>query len=191
MNTNWKSEIALLMAIVLLTIVEVHAQDNKQVTISGVIFCEDSIMGTLPDVSIFNKNRSTGSISSETGEYSIQMGRKDTIIFSTVQHMDEVFFIKEDEVFEDRLVNIPMQMDTVWLKVVSVIGIGNYESFRRELMNLELPGTDVSITLPIVNKYAREYSTGEGSIKIRGPLTYLSEKIYKWKMRKTNNTFDK
>ncbi len=101
MNINWKLRIALPLIIPMLAIVETKAQDKEQVTVRGMIFCEDSIMGTLPDVSIFNKSRSTGSISSETGEYSIRMGRNDTIIFSTVQHMDEVFFFKQNEPFED------------------------------------------------------------------------------------------
>ncbi len=58
-------------------------------------------------------------------------------------------------------------------------------------MSLELPEDDASVTLPIVNRYAEEYSTGKGSIKIYGPLTYLSEKIHKWKRRKMYDAFEK
>lgn len=163
------------------------AQNDPVVTVNGVIFCEDSIMGTLPDVTVYNVTRQTGTISNANGEFSIKMSRNDTLIFSTVQHSDAYFFFKEDEPFEDRTITVPMDMDNIYIDVVSVMGKGNYEAFKQELLNLELPDNDPNLTLPIVNRYAEEYATGEGAIKIRGPLTYLSKKIRAYKKRRTQN----
>lgn len=159
------------------------AQENKTVTVSGIIFCEDSIMGTLQDVAIYNESRHTGTISNQKGEFSIKMGQNDTLIFSTVQHTDEVFYFKENEPFQNTVISVPMKMDMIWMDLVSVMGKGDFEAFKRELLALELPDNEPSLLLPVVNKYALEYETGEGAIKIRGPLTYLSNKIRKLKRR--------
>ena len=174
-----------ILLVVLASANTVKAQNTKTVTISGIVFCEDSIMGTLSDVNIFNQNRSTGSITNESGEFSIQIGQNDTLIFSTVQHEDELFYFKENEPFEDMVISVPMKMDIIWVDVVSVIGKGNYEEFKRELLGMDMPDYNPSMALPIVNRYAEEYSTGEGAIKIHGPLTYLSKKIRQLKRRKT------
>lgn len=160
------------------------AQNEPTVTVSGVIFCEDSIMGTLPDVAVYNKNRKTGTISNSLGEFSIKMAKNDTLIFSTVQHSDAHFFFSSDEKFADRVITVAMEMDNIYIDVVSVMGKGNYEQFKRELMALDLTADEPDFALPIVNKYALEYKEGEGAIKIRGPLTYLSNKIRTWKKRK-------
>lgn len=161
------------------------AQNDPVVTINGVIFCEDSIMGTLPDVTVYNVTRQTGTISNSNGEFSIKMSRNDTLIFSTVQHSDTYFFFKETEAFEDRTITVPMEMDNIYIDVVSVMGKGNYEAFKQELLNLKLPDNDPNMVLPIVNRYAEEYATGEGEIKIKGPLTYLSNKIRAYKKSRT------
>jgi hypothetical protein len=159
------------------------AQEKKSVRISGVIFDEDSSHRALPDVAVFNKSKRSGTISNERGEFFMEIERMDTLVFSTVQHMDEQFFFIETEPFEDRVISISMKMDTVWLNVITVMGNGNYEAFKRELLAMELPDNDHSMVLPVVNKYAEEYSTGEAGIKIHGPLTYLSNKIRAWKKR--------
>ena len=177
----WKKRNIVLLVVILLGVMVANAQEK--VIITGVVFCEDSIMGTLPDVSVFNSGSGTGTISSPSGRFTILMGKNDTIIFSTVQHMDELFFFGKNESFENRTVMVPMKMDTVYMDVVSVIGKGNYEAFKQELMALKLPDHQPSVTLPIVNRYAEEYSTGEAAIKIRGPLTYLSNKIRLMKRR--------
>lgn len=163
-----------------------HAQNQDLITLSGVVYCEDSIMGAIPDVSVFNKSRSTGTISGPNGEFSIKMGKGDTIVFSTVQHLDTEFYFKEGEVFQNQKVSIPMKMDNIYMDIVSVMGKGSYEAFKQELLNLELPDNDPNLTLPIVNRYAEEYATGEASVKIHGPLTYLSNKIRRWKKRGIN-----
>tara|TARA_R110002072_G_scaffold214071_1_gene371220 strand:- start:117 stop:692 length:576 start_codon:yes stop_codon:yes gene_type:complete len=187
MKMNWKLKIALPVIITLLTVAGAKAQDNEKVIIRGIVFCEDSLMGTLPDVAVYNISRRTGTITDGIGAFSIQIGRKDTLVFSTVQHKDELFYFKEGEPFEDKVISIPMKMDVIWIDVVSVMGKGNYEAFKSELMNMEIPDNNPSMALPVVNKYAEEYSTGEAAIKIRGPLTHLSNKIRKWKKRRVIN----
>ena len=188
---NTKLRIALSVIITLLTVAGAKAQDKERVTVSGIVFCEDSIMGTLPDVAVFNKNRRSGTITDENGAFSIQIGRNDTLIFSTVQHEDELFYFREDEPFADMVISVPMKMDNIYMDVVSVMGTGNYEAFKRELLSMEIPDSDPAMALPVVNRYAEEYSTGEGAIKFRGPLTHLSEKIRKWKKRKATDAFEK
>lgn len=159
------------------------AQNDETVKIAGIILDADNGNGALRDVAIFNKNQRRGTISNEKGRFVIEMRQNDTIVFSTVQHMDEEFFFGKDRPFVDQVLSIQLKTDTIWLNTISVMGNGNFQDFKRELLALEIPENNQSLALPIVNRYAEQYSTGEAAIRIHGPLTYLSKKISAWKKR--------
>ncbi|MCF8462171.1 MAG: hypothetical protein K9G46_15725 [Flavobacteriales bacterium] len=178
-----KRNAVLVVSIMLLSTLSTIAQNKEMVKVVGVVYNDDHIRSVLSDVAVFNKNQKKGAISNEKGEFIIEMKQNDTLIFSTVQHMDEEFFFGTNDPFEDQVLEIQLKTDTIWLKMISVMGNGNYQKFKRELLALDMPEDDHSLALPVVNKYAEEYSTGVAAIKIHGPLTYLSHKISIWKKR--------
>jgi len=176
---NWK--VAMAVCIGWFSAASAVAQNQGTVKISGIVYNDDNIHSPLSDVAIFNWRLAKGTISNSKGEFIIEMKQNDTLVFSTVQHMDEKFFFRKNQVFENQEVSIQLKTDTIFLNMISIMGNGNYEEFKRELLDMEMPEGDHSLALPVVNKYAEEYSTGEAAIKINGPLTYLYHKIRKLK----------
>jgi len=155
------------------------AQENSEnsITLSGTIICNDSIVGPLPNVNIFNKTENRGTISNQEGFFSLEMERGDTIWFSTVQHEQQFFVYPENEAFLDKKIEIFMLQDTIWLEAVTIYGIETLYKFERELLDLNIHENDVSVAIPVVDKYARQRATGEGKLTISGPLTYLVLKL--------------
>ena len=165
---------------------------KTEINLSGTVLCEDSLTGPLNLVNVYNKNTKKGTVSDVNGKFSIKMRRNDTILFSTVQHINQSYYIKQGEIFHDKNIIVKMKQDTVWLHVVSVMGFKQFEQFKQEVLNLKTAnGNDISLTLPVVNKYAKRYYSGKGAIEIKGPLTYLSKKILSIKKRRSQNNFRK
>lgn len=168
----------------------VYAQKNseKLITLSGTIICNDSIVGPLPNVNVFNETRNGGTISNQNGHFSIEMERDDTIWFSTVQHEKQFFVYPVNEEFHDKEIEILMLQDTIWLEAVTIYGAKTLYNFERELLKLNIQENDISITIPIVDKYARQRATGEGELVLRGPLTYLVLKLKSLPVIKSKKT---
>jgi len=169
-------KIGLIIFITLSVNKAVKAQSNE-INLSGTILCGNDVKGPLSFVNIYNKNTKKGTVSSTDGTFSIKMGKNDTILFSTVQHIEQSYYIKKNEFFHDKNIKITMKQDTVWLDVVSIIGFKKFEKFEQEVLQLKLPNNDISLVLPVIDKYAKQNYTGEGVFEIKGPLTYLSKKI--------------
>jgi len=170
-----KNRTVIFLVLFLLITIGVNAQ--KKITLSGVILCEDSIKGPLNFVNVYNKNAKKGTISNTDGKFSIKMGKNDTILFSTIQHEEQVYYFKDGELYHDKSIEVALKQDTVWLEVFSVLGFKEFEEFKQEVIGLTLPANDISLALPVIEKYARRNATGEGQYEIRGPLTYLLKKI--------------
>jgi len=174
LKTIYKIGLILYLA---LTINGVAKAQSNEITISGTILCGDSIIGPLAFVNIYNKNTKKGTVSDTDGKFSIKMGRHDTILFSTVQHVEQSYYVKKNEFFHDKTIEISMKQDTVWLDVVLVMGAKKFKDFEQEVIQLKLPNNDISLVLPVINKYAKQYYLGEGALSLNKPLIYLSKKI--------------
>lgn len=175
-------KIGLVVFIVLMTNRIAKAQLNE-ITISGTILCEEDTKGPLGFVNIYNKNTKKGTVSDTNGKFSIKMSKNDTILFSTVQHIEQFYYIKENEFFHDKSIEISMVQDTIWLGVVTVMGFKKFEEFKQEVLQLKLPKNDITLTLPVIDKYAKQNYSGRGAFEIKGPLTYLTDKIIAIKKR--------
>ena len=152
----------LLLSLYLFSSNELKAQTSNQGTkISGTVSCSaDSIM-LLSYVNIYNLSSKEGTTTDAKGYY----------------------YYLADEAVPNKKINIELQQDTVYLEVVNIMGYKSYSQFKEELLQLDLSENDVSITLPVIDKYARQYATEVQAYEIKGPLTYLSKKIRKIKRR--------
>ncbi|MBD98785.1 MAG: hypothetical protein CMO34_02995 [Verrucomicrobia bacterium] len=175
--------VIILFTFILISFNKLYAQESTQATkLKGTVSCSaDSIM-LLSNVNIYNLSSKKGTTTDSNGHFQIEMSKNDTILFSTVQHQ-EYFYYLVDGTVSNEDVNIELQQDTVYLDVVSIMGYKSYSNFKNELLKLDLSKDDVSITYPVIDKYARQYATEVQSYEIRGPLTYLSKKIRRLKKR--------
>lgn len=161
------------------------ASQNREVQNNDALFqlrgnvsCRWPTVGPLPDVTVFNISRDRGVISDTLGNFSIKMAKGDTIVFSTVQHRDYIYYLQENDQPGDRFIEIEMEPDTTWLETVTIIGNQSLEEFEREIMLLEISTDDrVDVVLPVVSKYSKQLSSGDGAFVLKGPLTYLGNKF--------------
>lgn len=179
-------KIGIIIFIIIITPGFANAQENK-ITLSGTIGCSMPTMSVLSFVNIYNKNSKEGTISDTDGKFSIKMGKNDTILFSTVQHKEQSYYIKENDFFHDKSIEVSMVQDTIWLNAVSIMGFKEFEKFKQEVLQLKLSSKDISLALPVINKYAKQYDRGDGAIEIKGPLTYLTYKILSISKRNNKN----
>lgn len=163
----------------------IKAQGSDEVRmLTGIVLCsEDSVM-YLENVTIYNKRNGSGTTTDKNGHFEIDMIQTDTIVFSTVQHREQYFFLDHASSFPEQGIEIQMRQDTVYLEVVSIIGFNKYQQFKEELLQLDLSDEDVDMHLPLINKYARQYATEVQAYELKGPLTYLGKKIRKISRRK-------
>jgi hypothetical protein len=171
----------LVVIFICLSSVYVSAQNTEPVEptilLTGKVNCIDPLNGTLAAVVVFNVSQGYGTITNMDGSFAIKMAEKDTIIFSTAEHKDYEYFIKEGEAFKDHEIHVVMVTDVVWLNTVTIIGAKSLEQFKRDVMALNLKQENQQLVLPLVNKYARQLATGDGETDLVGPLTYLQKKF--------------
>lgn len=161
------------------------ASQNREVQNSDTLFllrgnvsCRRPTAGPLSDVTVFNLSRDLGVMTDSLGNFSIKMVKGDTIVFSTTQHRNYIFNLKENAKPEDLFIEIEMEPDVIWLETVTIIGNQSLDEFKREIMQLETSTDDrVDLVLPMVNKYSKQLSSGDGAFVLTGPLTYLSNKF--------------
>lgn len=161
------------------------ASQNREVQNSDTLFllrgnvsCRRLTAGPLSDVAVFNISKDSGVMSDSLGNFSIKMASGDTIVFSTTQHRDYIFYLRENDKQEDLFIEIEMEPDVIWLETVTIMGNQSLEEFKREIMLLETSTDDrVDVVLPVVSKYAKQLSSGDGAFVLTGPLTYLGNKF--------------
>ncbi len=180
--------LAVLMAILSLDVVAQRTTNKEEslITLRGQISCLKPERGFLSEVTVFNQGKQWGTLSNAEGLFSLQMGKNDTIVFSTALHQDYHYYLKSDIKFEDHSIDIMMEPDAIWLETVTIVGNQSLEEFKNEIMQLNhLENDEVNITSPVISKYARQLSTGEGELILVRPLTYLSEKFSRYQRLKS------
>ncbi|MCF6361256.1 MAG: hypothetical protein L3J29_10910 [Cyclobacteriaceae bacterium] len=161
-------------------VVAQNSNAEPTITLSGKVNCVHPINGTLSLVIVFNKSQGYGAVSKQDGSFTIEMSKTDTIVFSTAEHQDYIYSLSEQEDFEDRSIEVVMVTDAIWLKTVTVIGQKSLEQFKQEILSLDVPQGNTTLALPVVSKYAKQLSTGDGETDLVGPLTYLQHKFSKY-----------
>lgn len=163
----------------------VKNSSESTILLSGKVKCIHPINGTLSLVIVFNKSKEFGTVSKQDGSFSINMSQSDTIVFTTAEHQDYIYVVKENEKFLDHSIEVVMVTDAVWLNTVTILGFQSLEQFKQEILSLDIPQGNTTLALPVVSKYAKQLSTGNGETDLIGPLTYLQNKFNRYnKIRK-------
>jgi len=154
-----------------------ETSEKGLISLTGKINCIDPINGTLSAVVVYNLNKEHGTMTDSDGAYAIQMSKNDTIMFSTAEHKEVLFYFKNDDKFEDRWFTFHMETDDVWLSTAEILGSSNLNQFKREILELDVSSGSMSLDLPVVDKYAKMGPLHAPEIDLEGPLTYLNRKF--------------
>ena len=160
---------------------QANIEDSKLIKITGKVHCINPINGAMSIVVIYNRTRDIIAISRDDGSFSINMGRYDTLIFSSPEHLDYTYQLPTDDDFQNKNLNVFMKTDGIWLDVVTIVGYPSIEKFKMAVMNNEISATAPEIYLPEIDKYIKQNTTGDGEFDLKGPFTYLHEKFSRYK----------
>jgi hypothetical protein len=108
------------------------------VKIHGKVFNKDSV--ALPYTNIIIMNRYKGTIADKRGNFSFVCAEHDTLIFSHAGYKTRYFIIPETNV-TDLEKDIFLDVDTVFLREVTVLPWKTYEEFKEAVLNTNPPET--------------------------------------------------
>ncbi len=114
-----------------------HGQENKSITITGVILQADSLVA-IPFGSISIKNKFKGTASDKSGQFSIIVEKFDTLEFSAIGFKPAKFLVPDLQDSTYSLIQL-LTKETILLKEVEVIAWPDEASFIRAFYDYQLP----------------------------------------------------
>jgi len=94
------------MAFALALAAQDRSENKKEplIVLRGKVSCLKPEKGPLLGVTVFNINKDWGTITDVDGNFTVQMGKSDTIILSTTHHKDYIYLFKNENAFKDHVV---------------------------------------------------------------------------------------
>lgn len=132
----------------------------------------------VPFVNIYTANRMHGSATLEDGTFFIRASSTDTLVFSSVGY--HLYNLAVSAVSSSAHTNLLIRLsrEVKELDEVVVTTFGGYESFKRALLDVELPPETRPLTLPPVKEIiAGSRLTGTPGGSIKGPFSFLYDQF--------------
>lgn len=150
-----------------------------EVWVTGHVFGEDTTIG-VPDIHIYNRRTFKGDISNYFGFFRVKMRPGDTIVFTSVQYLDEFFVLPDGlkgEVFNLKAFLRPQRY---FLEEVEIYEKMTFQDFKVKFFQNRTYSENLAL------KYARDLPKappirpeGGVGIVIDGPLTALYDAFSK------------
>jgi hypothetical protein len=107
-------------------------------TFSGIIV-DDSLGSVLPFVHIWNESARKHYFSNDSGEFSLRVKGQDTLVFTTLGYMSKVYVVSSSSLKQKTEVRLRPKIYEIGEVVVR--RFRSYESFKYQVLNLDLPET--------------------------------------------------
>jgi hypothetical protein len=121
-----------------------QSRQDSVVQLYGVIMTADSLRG-IPSVSVIVENKGRGTISNETGVFSIPVLKGDLIRFSSIGFKDQLISIPKDIVGNQYSVIQLMVTDTNYLPATILKPRPSRSQFERDFVNADIPADQYEI----------------------------------------------
>lgn len=102
---------------------------------------DDSLGYPLPFVHLWNESNRMGAISSESGEFSINVRIQDTVNFSALGYSAYSFEVSDSMSFDG--LEVRLKSKKYEIAEVVVRRWSSYAAFKHDFLNLELPGAEI------------------------------------------------
>ena len=171
-----KRVVELVMVFMLISTAQLLLGQEK-VTLQGVVISKET-NDAVPYVHIFTKDGSRGTVTNENGEFRISADLYDTLVFSSVGY-EHYFFRLTENVSDGATVVIELDTKTYELDPVNVQAYKSIETFKQDVLALDIPTEKKGIRLEIPKGYtlppegARDMSQAQGGATIRGAVSGL------------------
>ncbi len=169
-----KSLLNILIAIcLLLSFLPVHPQSlysDQSENLKGFIIDETNL-GYVPFVHIFNERTRSISVSDTSGNFSVKVKNGDTLVFSAIGYFLKTVFIT-DSVLKEKTVFILLSPRTYEISEARVCALGTYEQFKQKVLALRLPETRTDKLRKYLNNLSKE--TGK-EVKYKQEMDKLTQ----------------
>jgi hypothetical protein len=129
----------------------------------------------IPFVTILESKSKTGVVSDENGYFSIALRPYDTLLFSSIGYETYRYIVKgvSEKV---QYIKVLLEPQTYQLQEVGVYSIKNFQEFKKDFINLDLPEEEKAYIPPPPPTYT---GNGQPTVGISGPFTKLYDKYSK------------
>lgn len=141
--------------------------DSSDIKMFSGIIIDDALEYAIPSVHLWNENMRMGSISSDSGEFSLKVRSQDTVVLSAIGYFSSKIVVSSS-VNQKEVVRLKPK--TYEIGEVVVRRFGSYESFKYQVIHLDLPETKTAQ----LKKYIKSICTvaaleadGERAVKNR------------------------
>jgi hypothetical protein len=132
-------------------------------------------MDVIPYATIVEKKSKVGTVSDEAGFFSIVARPYDTLLVSAIGYSTFQYIVKES--VENRVYDkIVLNSRTYQLEEVGVVGYKNYQQFKQDFVDLNLPEENVVYIPPPLPVYP---NNSQPTATVSGPFTRLYDKYSK------------
>jgi hypothetical protein len=128
--------------------------DNNLYKLDGKIINKETCR-SLSLVHIFNERTRKTTISDTSGNFTIDVGMGDTLVFSSIGYFYKVVYITGSMV-NKRLAIVEMKPRKYEVPEAKIVVLGTYEQFRQKLLSLKLPKTRTDILRESLQKVSKE-----------------------------------
>ncbi len=171
-----------------------QVNSSSNMGFSGKII-DDSLEYALPSVHVWNESTRMGSISNDSGEFSIKVRIQDTVVLSVIGYFSYVVVVSSS--LNQRVV-VRLKQKKYEIGEVIVRRFSSYESFKYQVIHLDLPETkttELKEYIKVTSTVATVEADRERAIKDKmetgrfGCITPLGngidrEKMFKERIRK-------
>lgn len=135
----------LAFAVLLVLIISSQYVNGQTDSISYRVFSgniiDDSLEYAISSVHVWNESNRTGTVSNSYGEFSIRAKNQDTIVFSTIGYFTKIILVSPS-MNQDAVVRLkPKKYE---IGEVTVRRFRSYESFKYQVIHLELPESEIA-----------------------------------------------
>lgn len=99
---------------------------------------DDSLVYAIPSVHVWNESTRMGSISTDSGEFSMKVRSQDTVVFSAIGYLSYVIVVSSSL---DQKVIVRLKPRKYEIGEVVFRRFRSYESFKYQVIHLDLPET--------------------------------------------------
>lgn len=108
---------------------DVLGQNEDKIRLSGIVLQLDSIIA-VPNASVYIKSANEGVISDQMGLFSLNVSKKDTVVFSAVGYKTTYYIVADSLKSSSYSIIHKMPLDTIPLKVVEITSWPSLEQFN-------------------------------------------------------------
>lgn len=115
--------------------------DSTSIQVFSGKIIDDSLAYALPSVHLWNESTRMGSISNDSGEFSIHASNQDTLVFSAIGYFSHVLVVSSSM---NQKAVVRLKPKTYEINELVVRRFRNYESFKYQVIHLDLPENQIA-----------------------------------------------